>query len=85
MNKEQATARLAEVIQAKVDAALVGIKQELVESRRDRVQWFYAGYDAGLQDTPADANPAGKPFTLEQRKTRAAAAYAIQSNKTNLP
>ena len=80
LSKEQAQAKLDALIQAKVEAALQPMRDEVVKSRRERIDWFYAGYDAGMQDNPLDSNPAGKPFTIEQRKTRAAAQHAIHTN-----
>ena len=82
MTKAEAQAKLEALIQSKVDAQVEPIKAELTKSRRERVEWFYAGYDAGMQDNPEDVNASGKPFDLGQRKIRAAATFAIDLNKS---
>lgn len=74
---------LREELEVKVSEATKSVQEEVIKLRRERIEWFYAGYGAGMSDDPTVLNPAGKSFTLEQRKTKAAAAYAITQNNQN--
>lgn len=49
---------------------------ERAHLRRARVQWFLAGYKAGMADDPKQANALGGTFTLDQRMNIAVANHA---------
>ena len=59
-------------------------KNLYIQTRKERVSWYYAGYDAGTKDDPAQLNHLGKPSTLEERKIKAATAYSIKFNKDEI-
>jgi hypothetical protein len=81
MTPQQARERLDELVNTRVAAAMVKHQEALAVAKRERLAWFYAGYDSGISDDPTVKDVEGIRFlTLEQRKVKAAAKYAIAQN-----